>query len=108
MRTAIGLLILAAVPGLAAETGSSLPLFFFRNTGQTNPGIRFISETPRFRVGFQTDSVIFQVREQAIRLRFAGSQAAAVEGIEPMTGRANFLTGNRDAEWRSGVATFHK
>jgi hypothetical protein len=109
MRPAIGLLLLAVAPGFAAGAERSLPLFFFPNTGQVDPSIRYVVETPDLRAGFQTDGVLFQIHRMNLRVRFAGANArVAMEAQEPMPGKANFLIGNRSEDWKTGVPTYHK
>ena len=116
MRALIGILLLAVVPGIA-ETGRSIPLFFFPNVfpgappdgGQANPSIRFIAETPEFRAAFRADSVTVQIHGAPIRVRFAGSNAdVAIEGAEPLPGTANFLIGNNSKNWKQGIPTYHQ
>ena len=116
MRALIGILLLAVVPGIA-ETGRSIPLFFFPNVfsdmlpnaGQANPSIRFIAETPEFRAAFRADSVTVQIHGAPIRVRFAGSNAdVTIEGAEPLPGTANFLIGNNSKNWKQGIPTYHK
>jgi Beta-propeller repeat len=116
MRALIGILLLAVAPGMA-ETGRSIPLFFFPNVfadllpngGQANPSIRFIAETPEFRAAFRADSVTVQIHGSPIRIRFAESNAdVAMEGSELLPGTANFLIGNSPRNWKQGIPTYHK
>ena len=109
MRPAIGLLLLAVAPGFAAGAERSLPLFFFANTGQTDPSIRYVVETPDLRAGFQTDGVLFQIHRMNLRVRFAGAnRRVAMEAQEPTPGKANFLIGDRSEDWKTGVPTYQK
>jgi hypothetical protein len=108
MRALIGILLLAAVPGMA-ETGPSIPLFFFPNVGQVDSSIRFIAETPEFRAAFRANSVTLQIHGSPIRLHFAGAnQDVTIEGAGLLQGKANFLLGNISKDWKQGIPTFHK
>src|SRR5580658_8218513 len=107
MRALIGILLLAVAPGMA-ETGRSIPLFFFPNVfadllpngGQANPSIRFIAETPEFRAAFRADSVTVQIHGSPIRVRFVGAnREVAIEGAELLPGKANFLIGTSSKNW---------
>jgi hypothetical protein len=116
MRALIGILLLAVVPGMA-ETGRSLPLFFFPNVfpdvlpneGQAGPSIRFIAETPEFRAAFRADSVTVQIHGAPIRVRFAGANRdVAIEGADLSPGTANFLIGNSSKNWKQRIPIYHK
>src|SRR5580704_2799575 len=109
MRDQIFLLILAVIPGFAAESGSSLPLSFIPNTGETNPSVRFITETPDLRAGFGANSVTFQVRDQEIRLNFSQANPnPKIDGVGLMPGRANFLLGQDHSHWQTGLPTYEQ
>ena len=110
MRVTIALLLLAAAPGftiLAASPERSLPLFFIPNTGQTDPSIRYIAQTPELRAGFALDSAVFQIHGARLRVHFAGaSPNVSLEGTDAMTARANFLIGDDPAAWHTDVPTY--
>lgn len=100
-----------------AETGRSIPLFFFPNTfpdtlpngRQVAPSIRFIAETPEFRAAFRADSVTVQTHGSSIRVHFAGSSAdVTMEGAELLPGKVNFLIGDNSRNWKPGIPTYHK
>ncbi len=94
MRQEIGLFILGVIPGLAADTGRPLPLFFVPTSGGTDSSIRFIAETPELRAAFGPDSVTFRVRDQEMRVRFSkANPKTVIEGAGVLPGRANFLLG---------------
>src|ERR1700722_5856211 len=109
MRQEISLLILGVIPGLAADTGRPLPLFFVPTSGGTDSSIQFIADTPELRAAFGPDSVTFRVRDHETRIRFSKANTEAVmEGAELLPGRANFLVGNQPDEWRSNVPLYEK
>jgi Beta-propeller repeat len=94
---------------LAQNSGHSVPLFFFRNTGVTNSEIRFIVETPELRAGFRNDSVTFQLPGLSAELKFAGANAnVRIDPAEPLPGTANFLIGEDASRWSTGNATYRK
>ena len=110
MRLTISFLLLAVAPGFAifaANQERALPLFFIPNSGQADPALRYLVQTPELRAGFAVDSAVFQVHEIQIRVRFAGSNPrVAIEGLHAMTARANFLLGDDPAAWHTGVPTY--
>ncbi len=103
----MGLLLLAAAPGFAAQRDGSVPLFFFPNAGQTDPSIRFLAETPELRAGFRTGSVVFESGGHEIQLIFAGANPrATIEGAEPMPGKVNFFLGPDADAWKTGLPMY--
>jgi hypothetical protein len=109
MRHQISLLILAGMPGFAAELGSSLPLSFISNAGETDPSIQFITETPDLRAGFGANWITFRVRDQEIRLNFSKANPnVKIDGVGLMPGRANFLLGQDRRHWQTGLPTYRQ
>jgi hypothetical protein len=108
MRYTITLLLLTTgFITLAADAQHSLPLFFIPNAGQTGPSLRYVVQTPELRAGFTLDSVVFQIRETQLRVRFAGANPnVSIEAIDPMAARANYLIGDDPAAWHTGVPTY--
>src|SRR5665213_746104 len=110
MRLTISFLLLAVAPGsaiFAANEELALPLFFIPNSGQADPALRYLVQTPELRAGFAVDSAVFQVNETQIRVRFAGSNPrVAMEGLHAMAARANFLIGDDPAGWHTGLPTY--
>lgn len=110
MRLSISLLLLAVAPGVAtfaANPEHSLPLFFIPNAGQTDPAIRYIAQTQELRAGFARDAVVFQVRGTQLRVHFAGANPdVAIDGLEAMAARANFLIGDDPGAWHTNLPTY--
>ena len=110
MRQIIPLLLLAVAPHfrvLAANPELSLPIFFTRNVGQTDPLLRYTAQIDDLRAGFGGDFVIFQSHGAKIRMRFAGaSSSVRVEGTDPLAARVNFLIGNDPGAWHRGITTY--
>src|SRR5512138_1024991 len=98
MRHTIASLLLAVAPGLAAvppDANRSLPLFFVPNSGQADPSLRYVAQTPELRAGFALDSAVFQMHETGIRVRFAGANPkATIHSLDAMAARVNFLMGD--------------
>jgi hypothetical protein len=49
-------LLTTGLATFAADTERALPIFFIPNTGQTDPAIRYIAQTPQLRAGFAPSS----------------------------------------------------
>jgi hypothetical protein len=108
MRYKIALLLLTTgFTTLAADTDHSLPLFFIPNAGQMDLSIRYVAQTREMLAGFGVDSAVFQIRENRIRVHFAGANPNVnVEGLDAMAARANFLIGNNPAAWHADLPTY--
>ena len=108
MRYTITLLLLAAgFTTLAADTQRSLPTFFLPNAGQTDSAIRYIAQTRGMTVGFAVDSAIFRIQKTEIRVHFSGADpSVAIQGLDAMAARADFLIGDDPAAWHTGVPMY--
>jgi len=96
-------------PGFSADMGRSVPAFFFRNPGLTDPGIRFILETPGVQAAFHLDSVTYKIHEAQTTMRFLGADSRVnIEGADAMDARVNFLLGADTAKWKTGIATYQR
>ena len=109
MRRTVYLLPLVVAPGLATTLEGSLPSFFFPNTGQMGPRIRYVLQTPDLRVGFASDCAIFRSHSMQMRLRFTGANPKVViEGVEPQSARVSFFRGRNAKGWQPGVTTYRR
>ena len=110
MRQIIPLLLLAVAPhfgALAANPEPLLPIFFIPNAGQTDPRMRYTAQLDDLRAGFAGDFSIFQSHGTEIHVRLVGANPSVrIEGVDPLTARANFLIGNDPNAWRTGVPTY--
>src|SRR5579859_6633811 len=101
------ILLCAVLTSLTAKAEHSLPIFFIPNSGQTDPALHYVVQTPELRAGFALDSAVFQIHGAALRVLFAGaSSSVAIEGLEAMPARANFLIGDDPASWHTGLPTY--
>jgi len=107
MRLIIGLLLAIASGFSAAQPDRPLPLFFFPNTGQTDPSVQYIVQTPDLSARFRPDSAIFQAHRQQLGVRFVGANpGVSIGGLDPLPAKINFFLGN--SGWKSGVPSFSK
>src|SRR5579863_247003 len=115
MRYTISSLVLAtalafAQPSVAQpHLQGALPAFFIPNVGQTHPSVRFLVDTPELRAGFTAGSAIFQLDGLNLRVRFAGANShPAMEGVERLSARANFLLGDRPQDWKTNLPVYQR
>ena len=108
MRTCWIVLFTQAAALAAAPGGDSVPVFFIANQGQAPAAVRFMTKSPGITAWFLDDAVMLRAAGGTVRMSFEGAgTSAALEGQQPLAGRANFLTGEGDA-WRLGVPLFGK
>src|SRR5665213_650742 len=88
-------LMLAVALGLAGESVS--PLFFIQDA----PG-RYLIRVPGMTAVFTPEGAEFQ----AVHMTFVGAHGD-LRGRDPM-GSANFLVGQDEHQWRTGLPTFQK
>src|ERR1039458_9246180 len=108
MRTC-WIVLFAQAAALAAGPGrDSVPVFFMANQGQAPAAVRFMTKSPGITAWFVDHAVVLRAAGGTVRMCFEGAgTSAALEGQEPLAGKANFLTGDADA-WRLGVPLFGK
>ncbi len=124
---------LAASPaqtGAAASGG--LPLSFIPNRGQTDPQVVFQASSAGGALFFTADEIVIattrsspntpplaareleptaapqkDVAISVTRLQFVGAnRRAAIVGVDPLPGIANFFLGNDPAKWQTNLPTF--
>jgi len=114
----------------AANKIAGLPLYFEKNQGQVNPSVRYLSRNGRYSLFLTDDAAVFsligghghksplskavsakhtddpQLTESAVRVRMVGANPhPAVEGLEPLPGRVNYLVGAKQ-NWHRDIPTF--
>jgi len=95
------------------ETFFKLPLNFEQNEGQAPAKVKYLARGIGYTVLLTGNETVLALREgqsdrtRTVRMRFAGARTdVAVEGLEPLSGRVNYLIGNERSRWQTGVPTF--
>ena len=103
MRHTLALLTLFPVIAFGVEPRLTLPLFFFPSTSG------FGLEAPDLRASFRTDSVMFRIHDQNLRMHYGSANpGATIEGEQILSGRANFFIGNEVENWNRDVPMYRK
>ncbi|MBZ5624732.1 MAG: SBBP repeat-containing protein, partial [Acidobacteriia bacterium] len=90
----------------ASPSDPAVPLFFIANHGQAPPEVQFMAQGSGLTAYFSPGEALFRVREQSVHMQLVGARPSAdVEGLEPLAGEANFLTGE-PGQWRVGVPLY--
>ncbi len=107
MHSRLALMFLAVTPVVFAEAPASLPLFFVPNVGQMASGIRYAIQTPELSAGFTMGGAVFKTGDRELHLTFQGANAqTALSGQNQLAGRANFLLGSDQKDWKKDVPLY--
>lgn len=98
-------------PALAHVMDNSrrLPLAFEANLGQAERRFKFVASRPEYALLLESSGAIVRHARGSIHVAFLGARRAVnVEGVEPLSGTANYITGNSPARWFTSVPMFSK
>jgi hypothetical protein len=114
-----------AKPGLPAATVSAagvreaygqLPLAFEQNRGQTDETTNFRARGAGYTLSLSPTEATFLLARGSdeplpivLRMNLVGANpGAAVEGLNELEGKVNYLIGNDPAQWRTNIPTFSR
>ncbi len=104
--------------GEVAPNLGQLPLSFIPNAGQFDPEVNFSVRGASHGIFFTPEEVVLTAAAQpdpesdellssVVRLDFVGANAnPVIEGIEPLPGQANFISGSDGSSWSGNVPTY--
>ncbi len=86
---------------------TQLPLRFESNRGQFDPSVRFAARGGGYDLLFTPDGATLRYGStKSLNISLTGSnRSAAIQGIDPLRARTNYLVGPRSA-WHTDVANF--
>ncbi len=86
---------------------AALPAFFLPNAHLAGMEVSYLAQSPEWKAAFEKNQVRFEIHGKTASAQFLGaSPEATIGGMNPLPGRANFLTGNDAAQWSTGVPMF--
>jgi hypothetical protein len=96
------------------ETYGQLPLAFELNRGQAGEGTNFRARGAGYTLSLSPTEATFLLARgpdepstTVLRMNLVGANpGAAVEGLNELEGRVNYLIGNDPAQWRTNIPTF--
>jgi hypothetical protein len=95
------------------EAYGKLPLAFEQNRSQGEEGTNFRARGAGYTISLSaTEATLLLARgseepSTVLRMNLAGANPdAAVEGVNELEGKVNYLIGNDPAKWRTNIATF--
>ena len=106
MRNLLIVLLTASAALAASPANHAVPLFFIANRGQAPPEVRFMAQGSGLTAYFSPGEARFRMGKSSVRMQFVdASPSVELQGVEPLPGRANFLTGAED-QWRLDVPLY--
>ena len=94
--------------GCAAKAAAvqGLPVFFIANHGQAPAEVRFMAKGSGLTAWFLGREILLRAQGEWVHLWFEGaSSSSRLEGVDPLPGRASFLTGPA-GKWHRDVPLF--
>src|SRR5688572_14539311 len=115
-RANSGSRIASANPARVRETYGRLPLAFEQNRGQADEGTNFRARGAGYTLSLSATEATFLLARGSdeplptvLRINLVGANpGAAVEGLNELEGKVNYLIGNDPAQWRTNIPTFSR
>jgi hypothetical protein len=109
LSTVLGCATGTALRGSSDSDYGQIPLAFIANRGQTHRSVRFTAKAPGLTAYFTPGEVVVDVRGSTIRMQFPGANVSpSLDGLDPQSGRANFLIGDDPGQWRTDVPLYSR
>jgi uncharacterized protein (TIGR03437 family) len=111
-----GLAVVAAeTQQIASANYGRLPLSFEANQGQAAAPVKFLSRGSNYNLLLSETEAALQLHTRAteqaasIKLKLVGANTQPqLGGLEPLSGKVNYLLGNNPQQWRTNVPTYAK
>ncbi len=103
------LLLALCVPAVARVdvVFGKLPLVFEANRGQVAGEYRFVASRPDYTLLLSPSGAVIRYARGKMRIRLDGaSRRAEMGGLEPFSGRVNYILGNQPSRWFTGVQAY--
>lgn len=109
MRLLLGLTLIAG--GGFAAGRASVPFTFEKNTGQTDPSVRYFGRAPGAGLWLTDSGAVLTVDQEnkhaVLRMKLEGARAhARMEGCGQLPGFANYFDGSDESKWKTHVPMF--
>ena len=100
---------LASSPQRLQAAYGQLPLAFEPNFGQTDARVEFLARGNQFGLFLTGQEAVLKLSRSSAALRMSlagGSTQAQVAGIDPMSGKSNYLIGNNPSRWHTNIPQY--
>jgi hypothetical protein len=104
----LGLFAVRAKGAPRVEHGG-IPLFFVQMEGSRQVDADFVLRNDSMTVEFRTREVVYHFDvpgAREVRVHYLGAHAVHAEGLEPLTGKVNFLVGSDPSAWRRNATAY--
>ena len=94
-----------------ADAFGRLPLSFELNQGQTDSRVKFLARGQGYGIFLTDNGAAFSFSDSSTPLHMRLKDAAAsprTSGVDPLPGKANYLIGNKSADWRTDIPTYER
>ncbi len=88
-----------------------LPLSFELNQGQTDSRVKFLARGQGYGIFLTDNGAAFSFGNSPTQLHMRLKDAAAsprISGVDELPGKANYLIGNKSADWRTNIPTYER
>ncbi|MEW6736119.1 MAG: SBBP repeat-containing protein, partial [Acidobacteriota bacterium] len=102
--------IVRAHTSLAADHQfGRLPLSFELNQGQVDSEVKFLSRSSSYTLFLTAAEAVFALKQAVVRMQLvAANRTANTVGIEPLSGKSNYIIGSDPKQWRVDVPHYAK
>lgn len=92
---------------LTIETYRRSPLRFEANQGQFDPQVKFASRLSGYDLFLTSTEAVLALPAAAVRMKLTGANPRPlVAGLDELSGKSNYFTGDDPKKWRTGVPGF--
>src|SRR4051812_45026794 len=107
----LSVVLLSGIAFAAPERSSGeqlrRPISFERNVGQAPPSVQFLSHGNRATLFVMAGGeTLLRTSSGTFSMRLTGAASRAGEGIEPLSGKIQYLIGNNRNNWHTDVPAY--
>ncbi|MFA5859416.1 MAG: SBBP repeat-containing protein [Elusimicrobiota bacterium] len=97
------------IPTSAESTYANLPLSFEANRGQTAEEVKFIARGKGYTLFLTNSEAVLSRQLDVVRMKLKNANPnPVVQGLDMLSGKSNYLTGNDSRQWHANVKQYSK
>lgn len=102
-----------ASPPQVKEIFSDIPFYFEQNEGQTDRAVKFFAHGTNYGFYFKPGEVVIALAKSenasVLHMKLKGANKKShIVGIEPLSGKLNYILGNDPTQWHTNITTYSK
>jgi hypothetical protein len=95
------------------EIFSDIPFYFEQNQGQTDRTVKFFAHGTDYGFYFKPGEVVIALTKSeaasVLRMKLkGGNKNSRIVGMEPLSGKLNYILGNDPTQWHTNITTYAK